>query len=139
MNYLEKSSNALLSVTLSIYVLIYFETGFLYVTALAVLKLFVDQAGLKLRDPSISVFRALGPKARATTPSFPVTLKAEAVIHRATAPVHSSSETACHGADHLANPWLATLANLSFCSKCREMRGQIVATINSHKCIILDF
>jgi hypothetical protein len=57
-NYLEKSSNALLSVTLSIYVLIYFETGFLYVTALAVLKLFVDQAGLKLRDPSICLLSA---------------------------------------------------------------------------------
>jgi hypothetical protein len=45
----------------------FFETGFLCV-ALAVLELFVDQTGLKLRNPPASASRALGLKVRATTP-----------------------------------------------------------------------
>ena len=45
----------------------FFETGFLCV-ALAVLELFVDQTGLKLRNPPASASRALGLKACGTMP-----------------------------------------------------------------------
>jgi hypothetical protein len=41
-------------IVIFVFVLRFFKKGFLYVTPLAVLKLFVDQAGLRLRDPPVS-------------------------------------------------------------------------------------
>jgi hypothetical protein len=48
---------------------LFFETGFLCI-ALAVLELFVDQAGLELRNPPAFASRVLGLKACATTPDL---------------------------------------------------------------------